>query len=115
MSSDSPENVTRQDADPEEAPALWPTRRGYLSFLAAAAAVAATLAAARLSAAFLIVGAVGAAIVADGFEPLHGGWIGFRRPVDLRRVLLFLAYFVVALFALGGIAVVFREHVLLGP
>jgi hypothetical protein len=115
VSFDSPENVTRQDADPEESPALWPTRRGYVLFLAAAAAVVATLAAARVSAAFLIVGAVGAAIVADGLQPFSGEWIGFRRPVDLRRVLFFLAYFVVALVALGGIAVVFQEHVLVGP
>jgi hypothetical protein len=115
VSSDSPENVTRQDADPDESPALWPTRRAYLMFLVGAAAVVATLAAARVSAAFLIVGAVGAAIFADGLEPFDGGWIGFQRPVDLRRVLLFLAYFVVALVALGGIAVVFQQHVLLGP
>src|ERR1700719_3840625 len=104
-----------QDADPEESPPLWPARGGYVMFLVAAAAVVATFAAARVSAAFLIVGSVGAAIVADGLEPFHGGWIGFRRPVDLRRVLLFLAYFVVALVALGGIAVVFQQHVILGP
>jgi hypothetical protein len=115
VSSDSPENVTRQDADPEESPALWPTRRAYPMFLVGAAAVVATLAAARVSAAFLIVGALGAAMVADGLEPFHGGWIGFRRSVDLRRVLMFLAYFVVAVVALGGISVVFQQHVLLGP
>jgi hypothetical protein len=115
VSSDRPENGTSQDADPAESPALWPTRRGYVLFLAAATAAVATLAVARASAAFLIVGAVGAAIAADGLEPFHGGWIGFRRPLDLRRLLLFLAYFVVALVALGGIAVVLQEHVLLGP
>lgn len=115
MSSDSPENVSKQRADPEGSRSLWPTRRTYVLFLIAAAAVVATLAAARVSAVFLIVGAVAAAMVADGLEPFHGGWIGFWRPVDLRRVLLFVASFVVALVALGGIAVAFQQHVLVGP
>src|SRR5665213_3159667 len=112
VNSDRPENVMRHDADSEESSSVWPTRRGYISFLAAAAGVAATLAAARVSAAFLILGAVRAAMVVDGLDPFHGGWIGFRRPIELRRVLLFLAYFLVASAALGGFAVVFQEHVL---
>jgi hypothetical protein len=36
-------------------------------------------------------------------------------PLLRLRGLLFLAYFVVALVALGGIAVVFQDRVLLGP
>lgn len=81
MSSDHPENVTKQDADPAASRAVWPTRGGYIRFLSAAAGVVATLAAARVNAAFLIVGAVGAAMVADGLDPFHGGGSGFGDPL----------------------------------
>jgi hypothetical protein len=76
-------------------------------------ALALTIAAAQANEAFLIVGALIVATTADGFELLSGTWIGWRRPVDARRLIVLAASFVLAIVVLAGIAFAIEDKIYL--
>jgi hypothetical protein len=76
-------------------------------------ALALTVAAAQANEAFLIFGAVIVATTADGFELLSGTWIGWRRPVDGRRLIVLAASFVLAIVVLAGIAFAIEDKIYL--
>jgi hypothetical protein len=76
-------------------------------------ALALTIAAAQANEAFLIVGALIVATTADGFELLSGTWIGWRRPVDGRRLIVLAASFVLAIVVLAGIAFAIEDKIYL--
>lgn len=63
---------------------------------------------ASLSPIFLIIGAIGVAVIADGVDPLAGDvrWLGWKRGVDRTRLLLFLGWFIVALVGLSAFRLV---------
>ena len=70
---------------------------------------------AYLSPFFLIVGAIAVALIADGVEPLAVDfhWLGWQRPVDRTRVLLFLGWFAVALVGLSFMRFVIEHQIVL--
>jgi hypothetical protein len=106
-------NPTDKAPGPARSSAVWPSRRTFYTGLAVVCAVALTVAAAQANQAFLILGAVIVAAVADGFELRSGTWLGWRRPVDGSRLIILAAAFVGAMVVLAGIAYAIEDKVYL--
>ena len=104
----------RGNAENAESPTFWPPRRTFYLGLAVACVLAATVAAAQLSEGFLLLGALVAAVVTDAFDPFSSTWLGWSRPIDGRRALVFLFVFVGALFSLALFAFVIENKIYLG-
>jgi hypothetical protein len=102
------------NAEDAASPTFWPPRRTFYLGLAVACVLAATVAAAQVSEGFLLLGALVAAVVADGFDPFSATWLGWSRRIDGRRVLVFVFVFVGALVALALFAFVIADKIYLG-
>jgi hypothetical protein len=93
---------------------FWPPRRIFYPGLLVACILAATVAAAQANQAFLTLGAVIVATIADAFDLSSSTWLGWGRAVDARRVTFFIATFVLALVTLALFAYVIENKIYLG-
>ena len=94
--------------------ASWPSRRAFYVGLAVVCGLALTVAAAQANEASLVIGGLIVAVAVDGFESLSGTWVGWRRAVDSRRLIIFAAAFVFGVALLAGIAYVIANPLYLG-
>lgn len=94
---------------------LFPDPRVFRLGVVTAAVVLASVLAAHLQVALLVPGAFAVAAAADALEPLSidQEWLGWRRPVDRTRVLLFIGWLALAFVALSLTTYVIDNHIFL--